>query len=269
MDQIGSALDRANIHRPPLEAQRTCETHGAYTAKCYLGDVWTKCPTCADVEKAREENAQKDRDAAAALDRWNKSVEGAGIPERFRDRRFKNYAAETQQQENALNIAKQYAKEWEAVRGNGRSMVFLGPPGTGKTHLACAIAMHVMHKHHASVMFKTVAQAVRGVKDTWAKGADKSESQAIAELTSPQLLVLDEVGIQTGSEWEKNVLFDILNERYLKRRPTIMLTNLSEEELPKYLGERVLDRMREDDGLIVPFLWASHRGKLVNTREST
>lgn len=262
MEHIANSFGGSKIHRPPLEAERQCPTHGTYIAKCYLGETWTKCTTCDAEGKAREEKAQADRDAFAALERWNKSVNGAGIPERFRDRRFKTYLAETQQQVEVLEIAKQYAKDWDVVRSSGRSMVFLGPPGTGKTHLACAIAMHVMHKHHASVMFKTVAQAVRGVRDTWAKGSDRSESQAIAELTSPQLLVLDEVGIQKASEWELNVLFDVLNERYLKRRPTIMLTNLPQAELPKFLGERVLDRMKEDGGVVVPFLWGSHRGRM-------
>lgn len=262
MEHILQSLGRTKFHRPPLEAQHTCETHGAYAALCHLGNVWTKCPACEADAKEREAKAERERAEVEALERWRLSVEGAGIPERFRDRRFKTYIAETDKQLEALTIAKQFAADWEAVRETGRSMVFLGPPGVGKTHLACAIAMHVMHKHRSSVMFKTVAQAVRGVRDTWAKGSDKSESQAIAELTTPQLLVLDEVGIQSGSEWERNVLFDILNERYLKRRPTIMLTNLSEEELPQYLGERVLDRMREDGGVIVPFLWESHRASM-------
>lgn len=268
MRHIGNIMN-TQIHRPPLERQDPCATHGEFTAFCHIGTRWTKCPTCEAEARAREEAVVKAREEADKLDRWRKSVVGAGIPERFRDRRFASFEATTPQQQTALTIAQQYANDWHDVRENGRSMIFLGPPGVGKTHLACAIALYVMHKHRASVMFKTVAQAVRSVRDTWAKGSDKSESAAIAELTSPQLLVLDEVGIQSGSEWERNVLFDILNERYLSRRPTIMLTNLAEAGLPEFLGERVLDRMREDGGLIVPFLWASHRGNLGNTRETT
>lgn len=261
MEHVLQSIGRTKLHRPPLQEDRVCDTHGAYIALCHIGTVWTKCPACTGEERAREERVERERAEADALERWRLSVEGAGIPERFRDRRFKTFVAATPKQKTALDTSKQYAADWEAVRKSGRSMVFLGPPGVGKTHLACAIAMHVMHKHRASVMFKTVAQAVRSVRDTWVKGSDKSETQAIAELTSPQLLVLDEVGVQSGSDWEKNVLFDVLNERYLKRMPTIMLTNLNEELLPQYLGERVIDRMREDGGLIVPFLWESHRGK--------
>jgi DNA replication protein DnaC len=260
MQHIGEAMNKAKIHNPPLIRQDNCEKHGAFATKCYLGDIWTKCQTCADEARAAEEQAEKAKADAEALQRWRMRVNNAGIPPRFQDRRFKNFEATTPEQKNVLDIARAYAADWEAVRDTGRCMVLMGAPGTGKTHLACAIGTHVMHKHNASVLFRTVYQAVRSVRDTWVKGTEKSESDAIAELTSPQLLILDEVGVQSGSDWEKTVLFDILNERYQQRKPTILLTNLVDDALPEFLGERVVDRLREDGGQVVAFTWKSHRG---------
>jgi DNA replication protein DnaC len=56
-------------------------------------------------------------------------------------------------------------------------------------------------------------------------------------------------------------MFDILNERYEKRHPSLLLSNLTPGEVKTFLGERVYDRLREDGGQCVPFDWESYRRK--------
>ena len=91
-------------------------------------------------------------------------------------------------------------------------------------------------------------------------------AQLLALITAicpdPDLLILDEVGVQFGTETEKNLLFDVLNERYEKRKSTLLLSNLPLNEVRAYLGERVFDRMREDGGDVVTFGWESQRAKI-------
>ena len=111
------------------------------------------------------------------------------------------------------------------------------------------------------VLFTTVMRAIRGIKDTWAKGSETTETQAIEALVFPDLLILDEVGVQFGSETEKLMLFDVLNERYEKRKPCLLLSNLAIEDVKAFLGERVFDRLREDGGEAVAFDWESYRGR--------
>jgi DNA replication protein DnaC len=80
-------------------------------------------------------------------------------------------------------------------------------------------------------------------------------------MTDMDLLILDEIGVQFGSETERNLLFDVLNERYEDCKPTLLLSNLPKQDVAKYLGERVMDRLREDGGRVVVFDWESHRGR--------
>lgn len=120
-----------------------------------------------------------------------------------------------------------------------------------------------MRRDSRPVLFTTVMRAVRSVKDTWDRGAEKSEAQAVAALVFPDLLILDEVGVQFGSETEKLILFDVLNERCEKRRPTLLLSNFGVDEVQAYLGERIFDRLREDGGEAVAFDWESYRGKVL------
>ena len=133
-------------------------------------------------------------------------------------------------------------------------------PGTGKTHLAVGIALELMRQGRAA-MFCTVMRAVRTVKETWRRDSEQSEAEAIRALVFPDLLILDEVGVQFGSEAEKLILFDVLNERYERCKATILLSNLTATEVKDYLGERVMDRMREDGGKVVVFDWESYRGR--------
>ena len=241
-----------------------CEIHGEYIAKHIVKRIWSECPDCRDerheLERQELENQQLESQAQA----WQEQLSLAGIPLRFRDRTLSSYEAKSDGQRAALDFAKEYALDFEQVQKTGRGAVFVGRPGTGKTHLAVGIGLYAMRKFHARVLFMTVQRAIRSVKDTWVKGAQQSESEAIAALVEPDLLILDEVGVQFGSEFERNTLFDVLNERYEMRKPTIFLSNLCREDLADFLGERVMDRLREDGTNVVPFDWPSYRRQSSN-----
>jgi DNA replication protein DnaC len=174
-------------------------------------------------------------------------------------RRLKTYVAETEGQRRALSFAETYADNFDDALATGRSAVFIGKPGTGKTHLAIGIGLRIMHRDGRSVLFSTVMRTIRRVRNTWVRNAEESETEAIAVFTRPDLLILDEVGIQYGSEAEKLLIFDVINERYESRRPTLLLSNLDLAGVRAYLDERVYDRLREDGGEVVVFDWESHR----------
>ena len=57
-------------------------------------------------------------------------------------------------------------------------------------------------------------------------------------------------------------MFEIINERYESRQPTILISNLSLTEVKQYLGDRIFDRMREDGGKYISFDWDSYRGNI-------
>lgn len=256
-DPLGEMLDA--VQNPEFQ-EDSCETHGAFQSRKVFGRIWTKCPACA----AEKEIAEKERAALVEKERaraqWQATIGAAGIPERFRDRTLESYVAKNEGQRRALEFAKRYAESFDDVLSAGRGAVFVGKPGTGKTHLAVGIALHVMRHGGHSALFSTVMRAVRRVKDTWGKGNGTSETEAIESLVFPDLLILDEVGVQFGSDTEKLLLFDILNERYERRRPTVLLSNLTLAEVKAYLGERIFDRLREDGSEEVVFDWQSHRG---------
>ena len=243
----------------PVRAE-SCEKHGHYESRNLCGPVWSKCPACAK-ENAAKENATKEAQRRLAKrDDWQGRIGGAGIPERFRNRSLRTYIAETPEQQRALAFANDYADNFDSVLKTGRSAIFTGRFGTGKTHLAAGIGLRIMQRDARTVLFTTTLRAIRRIKETWHKSATETESQAIAALVFPDLLILDEVGVQFGSETEKLILFDVMNERYEKRKPTLLLSNLTIDEVREYLGERVFDRLREDCGECVVFEWESHRG---------
>lgn len=67
--------------------------------------------------------------------------------------------------------------------------------------------------------------------------------------------------MQFGSEAEKLILFEIINTRYEKMRPTILISNLPKDELSAFIGERVIDRMNDGGGCTLAFTWDSYRSR--------
>ena len=246
---VGSILDRI-----PAE-QRNCAEHGDYLARNWRG-TWSGCPVCRDRAREKQEAEQREKQRLEYIER---DIVTSGIPARFRECTIDGYRVENEGQRAARDFALELSSALAEKAERGRSAIFCGKPGNGKTHLACAIGRATIQAGR-SVGFTTTIRLMRRIKDTWRQGSEETESAAIEAFTWPSLLILDEVGIQFGSETEKLLLFDVLNERYEQRKSVVLVSNLSIDGVKDYLGERVFDRLREDDGVYIPFTWDSYRG---------
>lgn len=243
-----------------------CDKHGQYEEKRreVMGKVFrTNCPGCSADREAAEAEISKRAEQELKKAKIRKLLGEAGIPKRFSMRTFDNYNVEKHDQSQALAVSKYFAQDFDRFLESGASLMFCGKPGTGKTHLAAAIANAVCEQGR-SVVFMSVLKATRMVKDTWKKGAEASENQVYKGLIVPDLLILDEVGVQFGSDTEKLILFEILNGRYENVKPTIVISNLLPAEITEYLGERVVDRLQEGGGSTVVFGWDSYRSKVLD-----
>ena len=114
-------------------------------------------------------------------------------------------------------------------------LLFMGSHGTGKTHLAAAIANYRRGRGDA-VCFVDVAELVEYLRETQAGDEASDRNVAFQQMREAPLLVLDDL-----TSWGKDRLFSVLNYRYTRRMPTVVTTALTLEELGPRLASRLLD----------------------------
>lgn len=260
MTSIASILGKRPQGELPTQ-QRECELHGPYTAIHWRPedpDRWTPCMLCVREQESQRHRDELTKNTEDARLQTQQRLEDAGIPAKFREMTFKNYESSTGGQVTALRECRWYAEHWTEVRTNGRCLILVGGPGTGKTHLAVAIA-HYLLNLGKTVHYTSVSRAMRRIKESWSKDSGEVESEVIDAYVAPELLILDEVGVQYGSDTEKDLLFSLVNDRYAEGKPTVLISNLEADRLRDYLGDRILDRLREGGGKAIRFDWISHR----------
>jgi DNA replication protein DnaC len=217
----------------------------------------TRCPACSKEDADREAAERTEKERAERQAKIEARLEQAGIPALFRDRSFKNYIATTDAQRNAMRTFGLFAKNFDEHLKTGTVLIGRGKVGTGKSHLACACANYLMARGR-TVYFTSTARLFTKIRGTWSKSSELSEEQMLKQFEQIDLMILDEVGVQRGTEDEQRTLHELLEARRLNCRPSILLSNLDADVLQKYLGERFIDRLAES-GVDVLFDWESHR----------
>lgn len=241
------------------EREAICETHGAYQSKGTAWgprEIWTSCPGCAkDRDAAAKAEAAAARQASmrASLEA---SLAQTAIPARFVGRTLENYRAETDGQRNALQVCRAFVDNFDRHLKVGTSLVMSGLPGTGKSHLAGAILQAILPRHVG--IYVTLMDLIRMVRETWRRDSETSESELLARLQNVPLLVIDEIGMQYGTDGERAIVFDVLDRRYRSMKPVILMTNLGKDDFRTAVGERVFDRLTEV-AKWMPFDWPSYR----------
>ena len=241
----------------------TCPLHGGYsgqTQQVGARVISTPCPTCeaeriAAAEEARRAELESSRSLARA-----QRLRDAGIPYYLWQTGFDGFQARNNAQRDALSTARDYAERFDAHIAQGRNLVFCGRVGTGKTHLAAAFAMTALDSGYSVLMTSAFRLAMR-IKESYSRDSETTTLQAIDSIVDYDLLVIDEVGVQFGSETEKLLLTQVLNGRYEELLPTLIVTNLPETQLGDYLGDRLIDRLCDRGSVLVPFAWDSYRGE--------
>ena len=221
----------------------TCEQHGEYQARVLTGPEYrgipavksSRCPRCIREEQLKIDAELRSLHVADLLDE-------AGIARRFEDCEFENYQPVNQDAARNLAVCRRYADTWTERLAAGTGLVMTGNCGTGKNHLAVSMVKNIIRHHLARVEITDVMRLTRAVKNTWRHSSDLSEDDVIASFASLDLLIIDEVGVQFGTPTEATILQEIINARYESILPTILISNLTFEQLKESVGERIVDR---------------------------
>ena len=161
----------------------------------------------------------------------------------FTDPAMRNWTFEHDNGRNPqTETARFYVESWETMQAENIGYLFWGGVGTGKSYLAACIANALMEKEVAVCMtnFATILNDLAASFD--------GRNEYISRLCSFPLLIIDDFGMERGTEYGLEQVYNVIDSRYRSRKPLIVTTNLTLEELqhPEDTAHaRIYDRLLE------------------------
>ncbi len=225
------------------------------------------CPICGGsglrfVQLEKGNRAVSDCDCKV-LDRTFRRVSAAKIPARYRELTLDNFITNRGGTNECLVEAKWRAEEfvkaypWDTYE-NG--LLFVGPCGVGKTHLAVGILTALIAGRGVSGRFVDCKELLKQVQDSYYPSTLTTERQVLRPALAADVLVLDELGAARNTDWVSDMVEHILNMRYNDKKTTIVTTNLRFAPVPAgfktgdanltptladRIGERMFSRLQE------------------------
>jgi DNA replication protein DnaC len=209
----------------------------------------TPCPLCGGTGWRAETHGGADFAepcSCAAERRRQQRLADASVPLHYADCTLESFKPlKNVSLASAKKIAQSFVKDYPAVTSG---LLFIGPPGVGKTHLAVAILKEVIRKTVAPCLFYDYRDILKQIQETYNPASQTSEMSLLEPVLTCPLLVLDELGARRVTDWMHDTMFYILNQRYSNKRITIMTSNFPETKMslnevmqtPRHLDEYTL-----------------------------
>lgn len=248
---------------PPPIAMPAQSESGPDLMRCALHGVYRKLHAfgrpvgCYHCDHDRRAGLSPKHAAERAAELVEEEMDRIGLVGRYRTTTFDNFVVETEAQRTALQACRDFA---DGRDGCGAPWL-IGACGLGKTHLLAAVAHHLAFARARRPRLTTPRSIVRRLRATWAKDAEETVDDVICAIAhDPDVLLLDEAGLGTGTDAELLQLYEVIGERYDHSLPTMLASNLPVPELRAALGDRIFDRLREG-ARVLALDGQSHRGK--------
>ena len=172
------------------------------------------------------------------------------VPERFFKESLATYKTDDKKQCDVLSKARLFVK---AVKCGGfQTLIFLGSVGTGKTHLACGII------RECGGLYRLASSIVEEIRRAKSFKATKTETEILNLYGQEDLLIIDEIGRSDSTTEEQYMIYQIINERYNHRKPTVLISNQTKKDFLQYIGIATADRLIES-AVVVELDWKSYR----------
>jgi DNA replication protein DnaC len=169
--------------------------------------------------------------------------DSAGVPARYRECSFEDFKVilNNASLRHAKTVAEEFADEYP-LSEDGVGLLFMGPSGTGKTHLAIAILNYITKKKGRSALYVDFSDLLMKIQSTFKSDSAESKEDVLTPYAEVELLVLDELGATKPTDFARDMLYALLNTRYNRKRVTVATTNYLDEP-PKGEREKLEDRI--------------------------
>ena len=208
------------------------------------------CPLCFGTGMEAVPGRGARRCACRSDDHRQKLLEAARIPRRYGSCSLENYQPQKGNASHlrAFNFAHRLVSDYPAVE---RGLLFMGPVGVGKTHLAVAI-LHGLLEKGVPCLFYEFGALLKEIQDSFNPASPATELKVLAPIYEVEVLVLDELGAVKPTDWARDMMTQVIGRRYNDRKLTVFTTNYaderrqpSDETLEDRIGARVRSRLYE------------------------
>jgi DNA replication protein DnaC len=216
----------------------------------------TPCPECQDTGWAPAEAGGRAGVRRCGCVRVRQGVvrlERARIPKRFQKCNFANFSL--LQNETLKNAAALARKVLDNYPSQEIGLLFIGPPGVGKTHLAVALLSDLIRAKGVTGLFYDFRDLIRNIQETFSGESGRSESDVISPVFNADVVLFDELGAKRPTAWVEETIYSIVNYRYNNKKLTLFTSNFQDvAEDPESERQTTFKRQdnfkKEDDSLV-------------------